>query len=40
MLLRDVSFVADGTGRIVFSKDPILEPIPCESNTIKNISMA
>ena len=35
MLLWDVRFVADGTGRIAFSKDPILEPILCESNNIK-----
>ena len=35
MLLWDVRFVADGTGRIAFSKEPILEPISCESNNIK-----
>ena len=35
MLLWDVRFVADRTGRIAFSEDPILEPIPCESNNIK-----
>ena len=35
MLLCDVRFVTDRTGKIAFSKDPILEPIPCESNDIK-----
>ena len=40
MLLWDVRFVADGTGRIAFSKESILEPISCESNNIKNMLIA
>ena len=40
MLLWDVRFVADRTGRIDFSKVPISEPISCESNNIYNILMA
>ena len=35
MLLWDVRFVADGTGRTDFYKEPILEPISCESNNVK-----
>ena len=35
MFLWDVRFVADGTRRIAFSKEPILEPIFRESSNIK-----
>ena len=40
MLLWDVRFVASGTRRIAFIKEPILEPIFCESNNIQIILIA
>ena len=36
MLLWDVGFVSNGTRRITFFKEPILEPIFCESNNRNN----
>ena len=40
MLLWVVRFVADGTRRNAFFKEPILEHIFCESNSLKNILIA